>query len=276
MSRCLWRKKGRKYNYDIWSAQHISSLTVKLLIVIVFCNLLVAGCGLEEYYVVEAPDRVLKQPDKDTAYDSRYFSFTTNETRNAGISSSFYFMGTAVYYKIFNNFSSADSIFNDVSNANTSDTYSAAINRLTNTYSFQPLGIDADTVPEVLIPSIGSDRDVFIRLTNYGDEADFRARIEIAGSETDVPKRSIPMSGGKRYSFDFGRTGTYDVVPVSGASGTDVDYNHSSSGFPAGYADKYFVDMYAVGVGRDTTYTKYYSKVLYLGRVSIDASDKNN
>ena len=34
--------------------------------------------------------------------------------------------------------------------------------------------------------------------------------------------------------------------------------------------------MYAVAVGRDTTYTTYYSNVLDLGAVPIDASSEQN
>ena len=68
------------------------------------CCLCFFGCGLEEYYVLEAPFRIYNTPNADTTYDNKYFDFVTNETGNAGISPSFNFLGTAVYYKIYNSY----------------------------------------------------------------------------------------------------------------------------------------------------------------------------
>ncbi|MGI5092152.1 hypothetical protein [Treponema socranskii] len=116
-----------------------------------------------------------------------------------------------------------------------------------------------------LITSTGADRRIYIRLTNYLNTSD-PARIVIPSVGVLKPRRE-----GDRYSFDFGRHGSEDRRPAEG----DDDY-YSSSDFSAGYDHIYFVDMYAVSVGRDENYTLQYSPVLHLGTVAVNAASEDN
>ena len=239
------------------------------------CCLCFFGCGLEEYYVLEAPFRIYNTPNADTTYDNKYFDFVTNETGNAGISPSFNFLGTAVYYKIYNRYESIGTVTSALSSANNSTDPSSAATLLTGKYKYRQLGTDSVTTTP-LIASTGADRRIYIRLTNYQTDARYKAKIIVGYTgDSSIAGTWIPKREGNRYSFDFGRDGDNDSASKT-LSSTDTDYNYSSSGFSSAYPDTYFVDMYAVSVGRDTTYTTYYSKVLHLGTVAINASSKDN
>ncbi|MGI5056691.1 hypothetical protein [Treponema socranskii] len=236
------------------------------------CCLCFFGCGLEEYYVLEAPFRIYNTPNAATTYDNRYFDFVTNETGNSSISTSFDFLGTAVYYKIYNRYESIGSVTSALSSANNSTEYSAAATLLINTYKYRELGTASGTTTP-LIASTGADRRIYIRLTNYQNDARYKAKIIIGyAGDSSIVATMVPKREGNRNSFDFGRTGAKDPEPASG----DDDYNYSSSGFSSSYPNTYFVDMYALSVGRDTTYTTYYSKVLHLGTVAVNAVSEDN
>ena len=53
----------------------------------------------------------------------------------------------------------------------------------------------------------------------------------------------------------------------------DEDFNCSDTADEEG---KYYVAMYAVAVGRDSTFQTFYSNILYLGSVTIDGKSENN
>lgn len=237
------------------------------------CCLCFFGCGLEEYYVVEAPFIIQQEPKYDSEFTLRYFDFKTNETENPN-RGSFVFLGTAVYYKIYNRHESITSVTSALSSANNSTDASYAANLLKDTYKYKQLGSEAGSTP--LIRATGADRRIYIRLTNYQNNRFYQAKIIVGYTgDSSVSPTNVPKRAGNRYSFDFGRDGDNDKASKTLFS-TDTDYNYSSSGFSSGYGNIYFVDMYAVSVGRDENYTEQYSKVLHLGTVPINASSKDN
>ena len=239
------------------------------------CCLCFFGCGLQEYYVVEAPFIIQQEPKYDSEFTLRYFDFKTNETKNPN-RGSFVFLGTAVYYKIYNRHESVNSVTSALSSANYSTDASSAARLLKDTYTYKQLGTQTGTVTP-LIASNGTDRRIYIRLTNYQTDQRYQAKIivDYDGLDSSVAPTNVPKREGNRYSFDFGRDGDNDSASKT-LSSTDPDYNYSSSGFSSGYDNTYFVDMYAVSVGRDENYTEQYSKVLHLGTVAINASSKDN
>lgn len=161
-----------------------------------------------------------------------------------------------------------------IESVNNSLNYSAAAERMIN-LGYRELNTDSG-----LLEPFAADMRVRIRLTNYQEknndgtlstEIGNKAQIEVDGSLTSIPRRSR----GNSYSFDFGRYGnsTYE--------GHGINYDHPTSNdddFSDGTVsdNKYYVDMYAVAAGRDTTFRKYYSNVTYLGSVTIDASSPDN
>jgi hypothetical protein len=246
----------------------------------VCCLFTFSGCGLDEYYVVEAPVTAYNIPavtsSTSQGYDVKYFDFLTRDSANSDLSSSgFDYLGTAVYYKIYNNYSTMNTAVSAITSLNSSTTYSAAADKMIDTYGYRELSTTSGTLSP-LISAGSNDRRVYIRLMNYQD-GDYTAKIiigydgsDFTGSGNYVPLRNISGT----HSFDFGRTSEdsdLNKVPVNG----DSDVNYSSS-FSDDDKTVWYVDMFAVAVGRDTTYTKYYSKVLHLGSISIDTSEEDN
>ena len=246
----------------------------------VSCILLfLSSCGLDEYYEINAPYIRNNDPGYETGYDNRFFSFVTNDS-DSGVEAGagFSFLGTAIYYKIYNNYSVMNSDISTISSLSTSTNYQNAATKVVEGLSYQQLAIENedDYIPLIKKSSDNKNQSVWIRLMNYqyqpGDPNSnqaFRARVEI-----DDTFKGCPMRVGGDKSFDFGRTSDDEdrnVVPQEG----DVDVRFSSS-----WSDEdetiWYVNLYAIAVGRDTTYTTYYSNVLHLGSVSINAAEIDN
>lgn len=244
------------------------------------CLFLCPGCGLETLYYLDAPfQRQTKPTVSDSgdaaSYTEAYFDFYTNE--NQKVDENLKYLGTAVYYKIYNSYSTMNSHISSVSSISSSTNSSSAFPRL-QSYGYQELGTKDMNGNErnisPLIPAESSNQRVVIRLTNYQDpdqssaewnEYAYRAKIVINNVE-----KYVPMRNDSTKSFDFGRknsSGDYDN-PKSGED--DVNYGTASKD------DVYYVTLYAVAVGRDNSFTNYYSNVLYLGSVAINASEENN
>lgn len=230
------------------------------------------SCGLDEFYYVDAPSVYNKQPvvDRysDTDYTERYFEFYTNEsgmTEYLDAGSDFRFLGTDIYYKIYNSY---DTMLSERGNLNDSllnNSYSSAT-KLIDSYKFLTLKFEGQT-KAVLIPATGTNQRVYVRLSNYQNDT-YRARLVIDGVEKGEPRRN-PVVGG---SFDFGRNayGSSSLHKIPDSSDSDVKYRSSSSN------GKWYIPMYAVAMGRDSSYTITYSNIFYLGTVCIDQNSEDN
>lgn len=220
---------------------------------------------METVYVIEPPRIGSNEPSYNTLdFNYKYFSFHTNE--NATSTAGFVFQGTGVYYKIYTNSSTMLSVNASINSQNTSNSYSSAAQSMFSR-GYQPLGI-AGGSNDPLISYAGSDRLVEIRVSNYQEATSNvgRARIVVGGNNVGVPRRN-----GNTMSFDFGpnRKNTapdLNKLPIS----SDRDTDSSLSG------DIYYVDMYAVNIGYDQSFSRQYSRVLHLGAVAIDATKDDN
>lgn len=224
-------------------------------------------CGLDTFSIVPAPTSVVHEPVYTSSdYAANYFRFVAPRVGEDDIPN-LRFLGTAVYYRIYASSSTMLSRQSAISAVNTSSDYSAAATKMIG-FGYKQLNT-ADGNVQPLINKDGGD--VMIRLTNYGNGNDpaneYRAQINLIAK---IPRRSI----GQNKTFDFGRHGNNKYVP-------NDNYDLPASGdedFESGTIsdNKYYVDMYAVAVGRDSTYTMYYSNVLHLGSVPIDVTAENN
>ena len=217
------------------------------------------SCGLDTFYVIDGPKNTIHQPDCSSIdYSENYFEFDTVDKDYDSIK----FLGTDVYYKIYSSSSVLQNQVNDlIALANRSESTSAAAERLIQNYQYQPLRGAVHDGVSVLIPTDGSNDRVYIRLSNYSDI--YPAQITVNGqniydSATRVqPVRSLPS----KPSFNFASL-TPDLRPKS----DDADVNGSGSG-----TSLWYISMFAVAIGQDTTYTPVYSNILYLGSVQIPA-----
>ena len=232
------------------------------------------SCGLDSIEVMEEPypsnsNPIFDDVDHTQSFTDKTFSFTTNESTSY---SEINLIGTAVYYKIYNNFSSMYSERSSLILASESET-SSANSALTLMQLYKPLKA-SNSSDDILIPvSAGLQNQlVTIRLTDYDDN--FSSFIKVNGnylrtpSERCYPVRSFDSSG-YAYSFNFGGSGDYDKKPESGNS----DYKESSS---FSKPETYYVCLFAVSVGIDTTFTRQYSNIVYLGTVDINAASERN
>lgn len=254
----------------------IRNFTILLFFI---CLFLFSGCGLDTYYVLDEPGTAYNTPSVDsssytssTVYSSAYFDFSTRDgSGNNKSNGDFTFEGTAVYYKIYRDYTLMNSHRTTVDSLVTSTNASSSATKIIQDYKYVQLGSDKGSLSP-LIPECGSTQRIYIRLTNYQASADWQAEIRIQNENgTVVQERYIPMRTGNSKSFDFGRKnsdGNYDK-PQEGDD--DVYWSSSSS-----EEDMWYVNLYAVSVGRDNTFTSYYSPVLWLGSVAIDASSEDN
>ena len=241
-----------------------------------------SSCGLDVYYVMPSPvDYQVYQHQaqySNTDFAENYFLFNTYESdfdNEGGLQ----FQGTEVYYKIYSNSSTMLSQVEALQSLASNDSSSTtAINRMTTTYSFQPLKALSYS-ENTLIPYTGTNRSIKIRLTDYLDMDDFSSKIIIykeivpendnENLEEKIEKILQPVRNvSERSTFNFGRTGVSDKVPKS--EDEDVNYTSMSDG------NKWYVAMFSVAVGMDILLTPYYSNILYLGSVTIDADSKDN
>ena len=155
---------------------------------------------------------------------------------------------------------------------NSSSDVSAAATNIINSRNYKTLLFSSyNKTP--LIPENNDDRYVYIRLNSYGEEDGYSAAVcygtsamesYVLGSSgvTLIGKPLRNISSGSGYGFDFKKTDNDNPLPVS----SDEDVNWSSSSSEDGV---WYVDMWAVSVGRDSSYSPSYSKLLHLGSISI-------
>ena len=245
-----------------------------LFLFVVLCSGVFLSCGLEEVTYVSEPTVTSNSPlYGNSDFLTWYFDFTTKES---GQSDSF--VGTDIYYKIYNNYSSLVSQRNSILALNTSSLGSQAATRMIETYAFQKLGIN--TSPPygdyvVFVPKTSSNTRIQIRLKTYKGSESYSAsdmytrRACVFGGNYGYSGNYVPYRNGNTKSFDFfdddedNIGGNRDVEPQNG----DSDYYHSSS---SSESNTYYVQMFAVGVVFDsTTLANSYSLVLDLGSVPI-------
>ncbi len=227
------------------------------------------NCGLDTVISINEPTITKNDPlYSSDDYLTWYFSFTTNE-RNQQES----FVGTEIYYKIYNNYSNLVSQRNAITAVNSTSNGTAAATKMIDTYTYQPLGTYPVSGNSPFIETNGTNKDVVLRLKTYtgnesysGDDIEsFRACVKISNELQSY----VPFRNGNTKSFDFfddnddDTAKTRDVEPENG----DTDFYYSSS--PSA-SDTYYVQLFAVGVAFDSdNLSNTYSLVLDLGSVPI-------
>ena len=245
-----------------------------LLCVFSFCLLLLGACGLDEFFVLDSPVTVYHYSDSNSLHDNRYVEFSTNESSSQmnsylSPSSSFKFLGTAVYYKIYNDLSTMSSAINSLGSLSSSKNESAAASSLIDSYGYKQLGLKEGTKTP-LIEGTGNNRKIYIRVSNYQSDSEFAAEVTVNRKLSSEHKLGVPRREGNRYTFDFGRSAKGDENARPKENDSDVKYTSFGS------SSKWYVDLYAVAVGQDTSFTLSYSNILHLGTIPIDADSEDN
>ena len=245
-----------------------------------------ASCGLEEYYYLDEPRTDGHIPSySSTDNQEFYFSFLTTETGdNANYinsASEFKCLGTEVYYKIYATSSSMTSVQSTISSLlSSTSTSSSAAEKLIDTYGYKTLTMRSSSAPSPLVEATGENTYVYIRLNDLPNGDESTSAMVLTGSQKmssydasispniiGVPTRSL----GSDYGFNFTTATSGDYTssdnPVPVSSDEDI-YNKTVS--TDGY---WYIDMYAITVGRDASYTYSYSKPLLLGSIVVSEED---
>lgn len=243
---------------------------------VIACLSFLTSCGIDTYIVVEAPTQTINAPSYSSIEHSDFgFEFWTYETpfqNQDQYPSDFKFLGTEVYYKIYSSSSTMTSEVSSLQSLASSTTTSAsAPTKLIENYKYKSLKSTNYTSSPLVKPSEDlHNQRVYIRLTDYQSADEYSSKITVGGEYLggSTVKTSPLRNSSEVRTFNFGRKGNSDKVPAS----DEEDVNNGSSSSDG----KWYVAMFAVALGRDVTYTTYYSNILYLGSVMIDSETEDN
>ncbi len=260
----------------------------KLLFLIpAFSLFFTVSCGLDNFYYLDSPfsdGHSVSYTNSDAVQD--YFSCVTNEEAGTGgnnvffgSASDFTFLGTEIYYKIYNNYNKMISVESSVSSMVTSSSsYTAAAEYLLHTAGYKPLALSYGSIsPLIKAGSSPQNKYVYIRLSPYGTDVPYQAGICVSTTRLTEydPDSALKFNGHpvypRRYGSSFGfNFSSSDVSsnPVPSQDDSDVTYSSTESS-----SGTWYVDMYAITVGRDTSYSLSYSHPYLMGSVAITVAD---
>ena len=274
-----------------------------------FSAIFFSSCGLDTIITIAEPTVTYNLSYYSTEdYSDWYCEFLTEENANSNLADG-NFLGTEVYYKIYNNYSTLTTQKNAINTRSSSSSYdtTAAATLMIETYTYQPLitnpNLKAKLGSSVLIPSTGSDKRVYLRLKTYtnSDSINFIAAISFPRytyyGSTDGTASSISTyyydSSADTWTDSDGNSIAYEniqfIVPYRNITSTrsfdffdDEDTKSDANCEPeSGEADfyhssssssedTYYVQLFAVGVALDTsTLANTYSRTLDIGTIPI-------
>ncbi|MBE6344295.1 MAG: hypothetical protein J6B32_06315 [Spirochaetaceae bacterium] len=242
--------KNRFFSYRPDFFVSLISFFIQIVFFVAFL-LVFVSCGLETFYFLDPPinNRITENPSDPS---ERFFSFrTVTNSSSADI-----FTGTAVYYCLYNNYSTMTSNMASISNLIGEDYSDAAMNRVLN-LGYQPIFLNDS---DIIVPSSSGAVSVVIRLFTEGE---YSAEVLINGSNVGVPLRTPLLTG---FTFDPDK----DNFPVPKETDGDVNY---SSAFTE--ENTWYVAAYAVSIGRSLELTPVYSQVVPLGYLSFNYESNN-
>ena len=216
------------------------------------------ACGIPIYYVIEPP-QAENIPTYETDEPSkRYFGLTCPYTSSSE-NSDFTLNGTEIYYRIYNN---VEEMKSDISSINGSNSeYSENGYRQMTGLDYKVLSSSNGDSP--IIKKITSTRTIQIWLCTEGD---YSPKIFDVTNNTVI---STPYRNGSgstesgSMSFDF----TTNNYPKDGDLDTKITEPVEGSGEVS--SGEWYINLYAVSVGRDTSLSQHYSSLLHLGNLKI-------
>lgn len=250
-----------------------------ILFICVLSGAFFHSCGLEEVYYLQSPYENESVVTLANNQEIGWFcSFRTNETGNSSLPS---FLGTDVYYKIYNSANQLETDKNNIISYATSPTNPVeSANYMIYKLNYQKLRKSYGN--ETFIAKTGTNRNVYFRIkttkgmeTQIGEKLwQFRACIYIDDSYSVNGSEYIyPMRVGGDKSFDFfdddddDNDKVRDVLPYYlTESDKDDDYTYSTSGFNN---DIYYVQFFAVSVGMNEELAEFWSPAVNIGSIAV-------
>lgn len=184
------------------------------------------SCGLEEIITVNQPSGTYHDPLYTYLnYPDWYCSFSTSESEQPGS-----FVGTEVYYKIYNNSDSLESQRTRIENVNTPTNASAAATMMITTLAYQPLGVYPPVSGQsVFVPKSNRDSKITFRPKTY-----YNATGNYSGDNDESLRACVKYEEQLR-GFVSGVQGLMFLYYNSSSSSWSysASYNESGSGYTA-------------------------------------------
>lgn len=203
------------------------------------------SCGLDVYYLIEPPINSTEVSiPQDPAQQFFYFQTRDSINTNTGIVGNINFLGTQIYYKIYDNEEILKSQKKSIDNVN--NEYSDnGINKL-NDLGFQKL--ESSNYSDPIIKKSTTSLNQTVEIWLLGNEA---------GIYIDSIKVGEPLR--------FDRSGNFKIEDEQNITGLDVNVTSTSQTDE----NSYYVLMYAVSVGTVNLSQRIYSSLLSLGYLEI-------
>lgn len=235
-----------------------------------FFSMTFLSCGLDTFYIIPQPTyKTMVATEINNDAKNNYVKF---ETYEHNMPSDFEFDGTLVYYRIFSSASACNKVYTDIEASNNESSYENSINKITASYQVLKCENSSGAIQEFIVPGNGIDKEVEIRLVdNYEIDSpisEYASYIKINGIELYKPLRYLSEKNKKRtYNFGWRNKSDYSEICSLPESG-EFDFNGGS----VEENDFYYIDLYAMGKGHDTTIKPYYSRPLHLGVIKVNPS----
>lgn len=221
------------------------------------------SCGLETVSYITAPE--LNYLPENTDSLQRIYQFTTSDSLNSDEPT---YVGTTIYYRIYNNKTKMNSDINSIQNVN-DDVVDVGFNRMRD-LNFVELGSSKKSLLDSpLFERKFIDEEIIVRLYREGDSELFYPYFEVGGNYIQASGINvIPLRAEASKSFQF-----YDYLTDEKTDDfpqpDDIDVQYDSSAQDT----KWYVCAYAVSVGFiSETYSNYYSQLVYLGYIVVKPS----
>ena len=213
------------------------------------------SCGLPVFYLLYPPVNAELPTDIS---EGRVFRFTTADSLNSTNASEIY-LGTDVYYKIYNSKTDCQNDIQSITSIN-AEFSQVGFNRL-QALGYAKLSANPPLPPtsDVLFDNYNNDYKVSIRLFDEGEDNFYPAGFLFENNGLNSNSKPLRSKG----SFDFDNNNQ----PKNGDP--DYKYNENSQD------ESYFVTAFAVSIGRDGFFQPYYSSLLHLGVINIPNKTSN-
>lgn len=256
------------------------------ILIALFFSMTFLSCGLDTFYVVNPPVDNSSSGHASVTNDTpeqNYVDFYSNENQ----ANDFRFDGTYIYYKIYQSSQRCTEIIAKIEKNNNDTSSTSAYSVLENQsyqqlYYIRPGSTTAEPYRVVSSNPRAEGNLVYvkIRLTDNlavselpGDN--LTAAYIQEGRDSNavimgVPAREISGSSPKLFNFGWHSKSEYsDSCAEPLTDDNDKDITTSSERW-------YYVDLWATGVGFDTTFIPYHSQLIHLGVIKVNADSERN
>jgi len=215
-------------------------------------------CGIPVYYVIEPPVAEHIPTSDSVDASGRYFGFTCPYSESSE-NSDFSLLGTGIYYRIYDSQQAMESDISAINSRNAEYSENGFLKM--KELNYQQLNSTPRKIP--VVQRVTSTRSYQLWLCDEAKEAGLYDVTNGANTKISVPVRSgTYSSSNSNPGFQF----TSNSHPESGDQDTQISNQTSNS---STNSNEWYVNLYAVSIGREANLSQHYSSLLHLGNLKI-------